>query len=215
MPRPRWPTPSYWRCTCRRRRRLPGQAWRTIRHALRFVDRVPHELAVALECRDNIQLLTAIMAGANRSAVDHQAGPVQPAHGDDAARHILIAAGDRDIGVVPLSGHDGFDRVGNEIAGLQRIAHPLRAHRDAIADADRIEAEADEAGRLRALLHLLSQAEKVHIAGVALKPHAGDPDLRLIHIFFAQSGGIEHGLRRALRFRLRDLRSCTYSVALP
>ena len=45
----------------------------------------------------------------------------------------------------------------------------------------------------------------MHIAGVAFIPDARNADLRLVHIVFGQAGGVEHGLRGALRFRLSDL----------
>ena len=35
--------------------------------------------------------------------------------------------------------------------------------------------------------------------------NAGDTDLRLLHVLFRHACGIEHRLRRALRFGLRDL----------
>jgi len=47
----------------------------------------------------------------------------------------------------------------------------------------------------------------MHVAGISLEPHAGDADLRLRHVFFSESGSVEHRLRCALRFRLRDLRA--------
>ena len=53
-------------------------------------------------------------------------------------------------------------------------------------------------------LHLVGEIEQVHVAGVALVPDAGDADLRLVHVLLGQAGGVEHRLRRALRFRLGD-----------
>ncbi len=40
----------------------------------------------------------------------------------------------------------------------------------------------------------------------SLVPHAGDPDLGLLHVVGRQAGGVQHGLRRPLGFRLRDVR---------
>ena len=45
---------------------------------------------------------------------------------------------------------------------------------------------------------------EVHIAWVSLVPIADDSDLGLAHVGFGQAGGVEHRLRTALRFRLRD-----------
>ena len=60
---------------------------------------------------------------------------------------------------------------------------------------------------LHAFLHLVGQLVEVHVAGVALVPDAGDADLRLLHVGFGQARGVEHGLRGALRFGLRDPRA--------
>ena len=45
----------------------------------------------------------------DRAAVDHDRGAVEAAHGDEAAGHVLVAAGEGDQRVVPLGLHDGFD----------------------------------------------------------------------------------------------------------
>ena len=151
--------------------------------ALLFVDRAGKEFAVALKRRNHVELLVVrAMPGANRAAVHHQRRPVQAAHGDEATRHVLVAAGDRHVRVVPLRRHDRLDRVRDEIARLQREAHAVRAHRDAVAHADRVEPHPDQAGVGDAFLDLLGQRQQVHVAGVAFEPDAGDADLRLVHI---------------------------------
>ena len=42
------------------------------------------------------------------------------------------------------------------------------------------------------------------IARVPLPPDGRNPNLRFVHIRFGQTSRVEHGLRSALRFRLRD-----------
>ena len=66
-----------------------------------------------------------------------------------------------------------------------------------------------------ALLHLGGQVQQVHVARVALEPHAGDADLRLLHVVFRHAGGVEHGLRGALRFGLRDLTAVFVELRAP
>lgn len=48
---------------------------------------------------------------AARTAVDHEGGAVEAGHGDDGARHVLVAAGQADVGVVPLRAHHRLNRV--------------------------------------------------------------------------------------------------------
>jgi hypothetical protein len=92
-----------------------------------------------------------------------------------AARHVLVAAGQRDVGVVPLGAHDGLDRVGDQVARLQREAHAVGAHRDAVADADGVEAHADQPAPTTPFLHLSARVVEVHVAGVAFVPDAAMP----------------------------------------
>ena len=150
-PAPRWPRPWCWRCTCRRRRRRRGRRGARCRGAARR--RCAGDvLAVALEGGDDVERVArCVVPGADRAAVDHERGAVQPAHGHQAAGHVLVAAGERDVGVVPLGAHHRLDRVGDQVARLQRVAHALGAHRDAVGHADGVEAHADQAGRDRRL----------------------------------------------------------------
>ena len=55
-----------------------------------------------------------------------------------------------------------------------------------------------------AFFHFCGEVEQVHVAGVAFVPDAGDADLGLVHVGLGEAGGVEHGLRRALRFWLGD-----------
>ena len=124
--------------------------------ALLLADRMGDELPITLEGRNDVQFLAVLMTGADRPPIDHQAGPVQSAHGDEAAGHVLIAARNGDIGVIPLRVHHRLDGVGNQVARLQRIAHAIGAHRDAIAHPDGVEAQANHAGGGYAFLHFLA-----------------------------------------------------------
>ena len=81
-------------------------------------------------------------------------------------------------------------------------AHAVGAHRDAVADADGVEPHPDHPGRDDAFLHLVGEPEQVHVAGIALVPHARDAHLGLVHVVVGHARRVEHRLRGALRFRL-------------
>src|SRR5439155_11874596 len=130
---------------------------------------------------------------------------VEAAHRHQAAGHVFVAAGQRDECVVPLAAHDRFDGIGDEVAGLQRIAHPLGPHADAVGDAHGVEPHADQAYLIYARLDLLGQTVEVHVAGISLVPDAGDPDLGLVHVLRLQAGAIEHRLAGPLAFGLGDV----------
>ena len=169
------------------------------------VDPSGHVFAVALEGGDDVERRAiGKVAGLDRASIDHQGRAVEPAHRDQAARHVLVAAGDCHEAVVPLCMHHRLDRVGDHVAGGEGVAHPLGAHRDAVADADRIEPHPDHAGRHHALADLRRQRVQVHVAGVALVPHAHDAHLGLVEVGGLETGAEEHRLRGALRAGLRD-----------
>jgi hypothetical protein len=67
---------------------------------------------------------------------------------------------------------------------LQRIAHALGSHGDAVTDPDGIKAQAHQARGVNAFFDPGSQMIQVHVAGIALKPYAADPHLGLAHIVF-------------------------------
>lgn len=138
------------------------------------------------------------------STINHDAWSVEASHCHDCTRHILIAAGNGDVPIVPLGRHDGLDAVRNQVPGLEAEAHPPRAHRDGVADADRVEPEPDHAGLPHALLHGLGEAEQVHVAGVALVPDRGDPDLGLREVVIGEADAVEDGLGATLRLGLGD-----------
>ena len=73
-------------------------------------------LAVGLKGRDNIQILAVQMAGADGAAVDDDAGPIEPRNRHDRTGHVLVAAGEGDVGIVPLGTHDRLDGVGDDVA---------------------------------------------------------------------------------------------------
>ena len=148
-----------------------------------FGDPAGNELAVRLESRNDVQGLARTSGSCPDGApVDHQRRPVDPAHRHQRPGHVLVAAGNGDIGVVPLSSHDRLDRVCNQISRLQRIAHPLGTHRDAVGNADGIEPHPNHPGPDYAFLDLCGELIEVHVAGIALVPHAGDADLSLLQV---------------------------------
>src|SRR5947208_1800060 len=68
--------------------------------ALLLTDVSGNELTVTLEGGNNVQLFAVAVPGLNGPAIDHQRGTVQASHGDETTGHVLVTAGDRDIGVI-------------------------------------------------------------------------------------------------------------------
>ena len=97
-----------------------------------------------------------------------------------------------------MGAHRRLDGVGDDLTRLQRIAHPIRPHRNAITDADGVEAHPHQARSDHPFLDKGGQIIQMHVAGIALIPNTGDPYLSFVHIRFAHPGAIQHRLRGAL-----------------
>jgi len=118
--------------------------------------------------------------------------------------YIFVTAGNGNVSVVPLRSHNGFDAIGNEVPGLQAVAHTSGAHGYGVADADGVETEGNHAGGGHTFADSFGEAEEMHVACVSLIPDRGDADLRFRHVLLGESYAVENRLRRALRLRLRD-----------
>ena len=80
-------------------------------------------LTIALEGGDHIDGLVgdAAVSRLDGAAVDHERRPVQACHGDDDTRHVLIAARQRDVGIIPLQATQASETLPSYI-------HTLRAN---------------------------------------------------------------------------------------
>ena len=89
--------------------------------ALGLGDLLGKELTVGLESRHNIDIgvvLGSSAAGLDGSTVHHQTGAVDTAHSHQHTGHVLVTAGNTDVGIVPLSTHHGLDGIGNKVTTL-------------------------------------------------------------------------------------------------
>mmetsp|Transcript_32903 Transcript_32903/g.72662 ORF Transcript_32903/g.72662 Transcript_32903/m.72662 type:complete len:363 (+) Transcript_32903:1159-2247(+) len=162
-----------------------------------LVNQASSKGTVALKCRDDVQGLVAWkLPGTwlDGTTIDHQARPVQASHGHQGAWHVLVAAWQGDVGVIPLGTHDSLNAVRDQVAGLQAEAHALCSHRNAVGHTNGIEPVADHSNLLHAALDLLGKAHQVHVARIALIPHRGDTNLGLVHVSFLQASSVEHRL---------------------
>lgn len=112
--------------------------------------------------------------------------------------HILVTTGNGDVPVVPLSRHDSLDAVRDKVSRLQAEAHSAGAHRNGVADADRVKPEPHHARLLNALLHRLRKPQQVHVTGVPLVPDGGDPNLGLRQVVIGEPHSVEDRLGATL-----------------
>ena len=117
--------------------------------------------------------------GRDRAAVEHHGGHVEARERHDGAGDRLVAAREGDDGVEEVAATDELDRVGDHLAADERGLHPARAHRDAVADRDRVQLHRRAAGGADALLDLRGERAQMEVAGHRLDPRRGDADDRL------------------------------------
>ncbi len=135
----------------------------------------------------------------DRAAVDEHGRPVEAGERHHAARHVLVAAADRDQSVEALGARDGLDRVGDDLARHQRVTHAGRAHRDAVRHGDRVEQHVASPGLAHAAGGGLRELADVQVAGGHAAPGRGDPDLGAPEIRVGEADRAQHGaVRRAL-----------------
>ena len=106
--------------------------------------------------------------------------------------------------VVGAEGFDGFDRIRDDLARDERIAHAGRAHRDAVRHGDRVEQHALAARGVHARDGLLRELVDVHVAGREVRPRRGDADLRLAEVRVFETHGPQHRPRGALLRAVHD-----------
>lgn len=174
--------------------------------ALILVDLASDELAVSLESRDDVESLVSHLAtsSSDGTSVDHDCGSVDSSHGHDDTGHILVATRERDVGVVPLAAHDGLDRVGDDVARLQRVAHTGGTVGHAVTDTNGVELHTLESSSLNTLVNLVTEVHQVHVAGVTRVPDRRNTDLGLVHILVGEASGVQHGLRGTVGLGLSD-----------
>ena len=140
----------------------------------------------------------------DRAAVNEHGGPVEPSHRHRARRHVLVAAADRDVAVEALRRHDRLDRIGDDFARHERIAHAGRAHRNAVGHADRVELDGLAAGRIGTVARRIGQLVDVHVARCDHAPGRRDADLRFGKVRIAEADGTQHRTARRLRDTVDD-----------
>jgi hypothetical protein len=88
-----------------------------------------------------------------------------------------------------------LDRVRDHFAAYERCLHRRRAHRDPVADCDRIELERRSAGFAYTRLYVLGEIAQMYRARHRIGPGVGDPNERLAQIAIGETRGFEHGAR--------------------
>ncbi len=117
----------------------PGQALRSTSSSSAVIDLAGAVLAHRLEDAHDREVAPVVVARLDRAAVDEDRRDVHPRDRDHGTGHVLVAAADGEHAVHALRPAGRLDGVRDDLAGHQRVLHPLGAHRDAVAHGDRAE----------------------------------------------------------------------------
>ena len=116
------------------------------------------------------EVMVAPAPGLDGAAVEDEPGDVHPAQRHRRRRNRLVTSHDEHEAVKAVTTGHELDRVGDDLAGDERGLHPLRSHRDAVADRDGAELHRRPAGRTDAFLHLLGEGSMIPVARHGLDP---------------------------------------------
>ncbi len=125
-------------------------------------------LAVGLEGGNNVERAfdASASTGSDGAAIKHNTRSVETTERHEDTGHVLIATGDDDTSIEPVTTAGGLDRVGDEIARRERVGHGVGAHRDTVRDTDGAELVAGETSFLNGLFDALRDGEEMCVAGL-------------------------------------------------
>jgi len=130
-------------------------------------------------------------AGIHRATGHENGRDIDPGCRDQHARGDFIAIGDHDHGIELMAFNHGFDRVGNQLAAGQWVAHAIMAHGNAITKADDREFNADAALGGDPQLDMFGQFAQMDMAGIDFIERVDHCDEWLFQIFVRQAGSLE------------------------
>ena len=143
----------------------------------------------------NGDVAAVVASGQNRSAIQDDAGHVEPQQRHGRAGDGLVASHQRHDAVEHVAAGHQFDGIGNDFAADQRGLHAFGAHGDAIADGDGVELHRRAAGCANAFLYLDGQLAQVVVARHGFDPGVGDSDDGLGKVGIGEPDAFQHGAR--------------------
>ena len=142
--------------------------------------------ADAFENIDNGHVAALELAGQNGAAVHKHGSHVEAQHRHHDTGQALVAAGNADKGVVGVTAHRQFNRVGDDFARDQRRLHALMAHRNAVGDGDGAELTRRTAGIVNTGLGRLGLPHQGNVTRRGFVPARHHADERPVNLLFRQ-----------------------------
>src|SRR5438552_1290483 len=139
------------------------------------------------------EILTIVVARFDRPAVDEDRGNIHAGDSDHCARHVLIAAANGQHAIHALRLTRSLNGVSNHLPRDKAIFHPLRAHRDAVADGNRAEDLWHRAGIAEGGDGAGRQIVQPYIAWGNSAVTIRHTDDWFVEVFISETHGAQHG----------------------
>ena len=171
----------------------------------------------AFEHRVEVGILAGerMLARRHRTARGEDRRDVHAQRAQQHARDDLVAVGDADERVEAVGLRDRLDRIGDQLTGRERVLHARMAHRDAVADGNRVELHRDAAGLFDALLEVLADLVEMAVTRHEGLVRVGDADERLLDVLALHAAReVQRTMRRTLLAGLDLIRNHFFSPFL-
>ena len=157
-----------------------------------FIHGASGHLTNCVEERVQVSLIAAlIFACKHRTARDKNGRNVQTASSDEHARNNFVAARDEHHRIELMALYRALDRVGDDFAARERIAHAFVIHSDAVAYADRGHLHWCTACHAHTRLHCISNGLQVNMTRDDLVLRGNDRNKRTIELFVGETVSLE------------------------
>jgi len=151
------------------------------------------DLSHALEDADEVDGLAFELARQHGAAADEDGGDVQAQGGHEHPGDDLVTVGDHHQGVEGVGHGHGFDGIGDEFPGSQRVFHPCVPHGDPVANPDGRKLHRRPAGEPNPRLDVVGDDPQVDVARDDFVGGVDDADDRPPDLFVRISHGLEQG----------------------
>ena len=148
------------------------------------------------------------MSCKHRSSADKYGGNIYSGRRHQKSRHIFVAVGHHHQCVKLMCHRHSLCRIGDQVAGDQRIFHSDMPHGNPVAYGDGRKYDRRSSCHGDSHLHCLYDLIQVHVSRNDLIIRADNSHQRAVHLFFRQSQRVE---QRTVRGLLHPLGNCVTS----
>ena len=147
--------------------------------------------ALCLKHRRKRGLVSIHMTGKHRAAGNKYRRDIQPGCRHQQAGNVFVTVGNHDQTVKLMCQCHSLGRIGDQVAGYQRVFHSDMPHRDTVADSDCRDNNGSTASHCDTHFDRLCDLIQIHMPGDNLVPAGDDADQRTLHLLTSIAQRIE------------------------